>query len=116
MVARDDLRSAARFVEMLEPVPEKIIVCAGYLADLFEYYYHGDIPVERVMLSPAVTTADAVLGVLPHLPELSRFVLIYSRPDHGDPHRLLEPALEKTHRSAVKKHWTGVDLLIFTKE
>jgi 4-amino-4-deoxy-L-arabinose transferase-like glycosyltransferase len=111
--ARDDLRAAADFVRKLEPPPERLILCAGYLSDVFEYYYGRHVPLQTVMFMPNTSPEETLEPINQSLAKIQRFALIYSRPDHGDPQRVLPRALEARWRLADKRHWTGVDVYVF---
>jgi hypothetical protein len=65
------------------------------------------------MFLPKTEPQTVLLPVMTSLANARRFALIYSRPDHGDPSRVLPKTLEKRWRVTEKKHWTGVDVYLF---
>jgi 4-amino-4-deoxy-L-arabinose transferase-like glycosyltransferase len=109
--ARDDIRSSARFLRDLEPAPSKIFVCAEFVAPTLEYYYDG--PTEIVPLELAGGSVEKALH--PFAAQLSQgetIALVYTRPDHGDPHGLLPAWLMKHYRLELEETWTGVTVYI----
>jgi len=110
---RDDLRAAANYVARLEPPPERLLICAGYLSNVFDYYYTGPVPVEGVVVPRNSENQEALDSLIRSLSIAKRFVLVYSRPDHGDPNRIFPGALEKRWRTREMQHWTGVVVYVF---
>src|SRR4029434_939870 len=97
----------------LDPPPQKLILCAGYLADVFRYYGKANIPLQPVMIRPGSSAQESLQALTGSLGNIQRFALVYSRPDHGDPDRLLPRTLEMHSRLLQKRHWTGVDVYVF---
>jgi hypothetical protein len=111
--ARDDLRSAAAFVRELQPQPEQVIVCAPHLTDIFSYYLQHPVPLVPVGAPNAPEAAEPALQEIHRkLAGLRRFVLVYSRPDHGDRAGILRKALTERYRVTQHRHWTGVDAYV----
>lgn len=113
--ARDDLRSAAHFVRDLRPPPERIFLCAGYLSEVFSYYYEGKAPLRGMMVGATTSSEELLEPVRQSEPQVRRFAMIYSRPDHGDPRGILPGVLETHYRLVDKRHWTGVDVYVFER-
>jgi uncharacterized membrane protein len=111
--ARDDLRAAARFLQKLQPPPDEITICAGYLAEVFRYYYGAGGTVRPVTLKSPASVKESLAEINSAVAEVPRFALVYSRPDHGDPERILPRALQAEHRLIERRHWTGVDVYLF---
>ena len=111
--ARDDLRSAAAFVRELQPQPQQVVVCAPHLSDVFSYYLQYPLPLLPVGAPDKADAAEPALQELHRkLAGLRRFVLIYSRPDHGDRAGILRKSLTERYRVAQHRHWTGVDAFV----
>jgi hypothetical protein len=111
--ARDDLRAAARFLRELQPQPERLLLCVGYLSNVFGYYYGAGASVEPVTLTGSTSDEEALKKVEESLAGAQRFALIYSRPDHGDPRRILPRVMESRNNLVEQRHWTGVDVYLF---
>jgi uncharacterized membrane protein len=111
--ARDDLRSAATFVRELQPQPQQVVVCAPHLSDIFSYYLQYPLPLLPVGAPNAPEAAEPALQELHRkLAGLRRFVLIYSRPDHGDRAGIVRKSLTERYRVAQHRRWTGVDAYV----
>ena len=113
--SRDDLRGAARFLEELQPPPQRLVLCAGFLRDVFGYYYHGNAPVDAITFPPRSSPEEVLAPVNQSLVNVQRFALIYSRPDHGDPARALPTAFASGWRLAATRRWTGVEVYVFDR-
>jgi 4-amino-4-deoxy-L-arabinose transferase-like glycosyltransferase len=111
--ARDDLRAAARFLREMQPPPDQIIVCAGTLSEVFRHYYGPNGTVHPVMVESPASVNELLAGITASPAAAPSLALVYSRPDHGDPERILPGALENEHRLLDKRHWTGVDVYVF---
>lgn len=110
--ARDDIRSAARFLLTLEPAPRTIFVCTEFVAPTLRYYYDGSARI--VPLELVGTSVEQVLK--PFAEELSKRetnALVYTRADHGDPQGLLPAWLRQHCEVRLEKIWTGVTLYVF---
>lgn len=113
--ARDDVRSAARFLQSLQPPPRRLIVCADYMELVLKHYYHG--PAKLLPLKVSGLSVEAALDPLAkELAEGGTFGLVYARPDHGDPHRILPAWLKQHYPLKLEKSWTGVALYLFDAE
>jgi hypothetical protein len=111
--ARDDLRSAAAFVRELQPQPQQVIICAPHLSDIFSYYLQHPLPVMPIGAPNPPEAAEPALQELHQkLAGLRRFVLVYSRPDHGDRAGILRKSLTERYSVAQHRHWTGVDAYV----
>lgn len=110
--ARDDVRSAVRFVESLDQPPDVMIVCAYFMVRSVSYYYHGN-----TRLLPLQIGNEPIEEVLePVKSELARaktFALLYARSDHGDPRGIFPGWLAQHYHLKVQKSWTGVTLYLF---
>jgi uncharacterized membrane protein len=111
--ARDDLRCAAVFVRELQPQPEQVIICSPHLADIFKYYLQRPTPLLPLAGPSGADTAARLREIHDKLAGLRRFVLVYSRPDHGDRAGILRKALTERYRVTQHHHWTGVDAYVF---
>ncbi len=110
--AREDIRSAARFVEAQIPPPREVIVCADFMQAPWRYYYHG--PAQIVPFSVGGQPVEAALKPLAAtLNGPAQFDLVYTRTDYGDPRELLPSWLQQHYRQAVEKKWTGVAVYCF---
>lgn len=110
--ARDDVRSAVRFVERLTPTPRLLIVCADFMERSVRYYYRGAarvVPLET--RSRSVEQAFEPLNR--ELDEAKTFGLLYTRPDHGDPQGILPDWLAQHYRLKRQQSWTGVVFYLF---
>jgi hypothetical protein len=109
--ARDDVRSAARFLASLEPAPRTIFVCAEFVAPTLRYYYEGSariVPLEVV----GASVEEALKAFAEELAKGGIVALVYTRPDHGDPQSLLSTWVQESHQLQQEKAWTGVTLYI----
>jgi uncharacterized membrane protein len=110
--ARDDIRSAVRFVESLNPPPDAVIVCTNFMKRSVRYYYQGNVP-----LLPLDVGSQPIEDVLqPFESELARartLGVIYTRPDYGDPQRILPAWLAQHYHLKLQKTWTGVTFYLF---
>ena len=113
---RDNMRAAADFVSNLKPQPDHVVICAGHLENLFRHYYHGTVPIKAVLRVQAEPSEDSLESIGRFFAADRQFVLVYSRPDHGDPSRSLPRFLEERYPLRAHKHWTGVEMLLFQRE
>ncbi len=111
---RDDMRQAGKFLAELSPPPEKIIICAGYLKDVFQHYYRQPSNMKAVLRVKPEPSEDSLEAIAEYVASVRRFALVFSRPDHGDPQRVLIPFFESQYETIVHRHWTGVDVYLFS--
>ncbi len=109
--AREDIRSAARYVEAQKPPPRSLLVCADFMQAPWRYYYHGSaqilpFSVGQQPVADALKPFGAALTAPP-------FDLIYARPDYGDPQGLLPPWLQHHYSLELQKKWTGAEIYVF---
>jgi hypothetical protein len=110
--ARDDIRSAARFLLSLEPAPRIIFVCAEFVAPTLRYYYDRSariVPLELV----GASVEESLKPFAEELAEGGIVALVYTRPDHGDPQRLFPTWFKQRYQLQLEKAWTGVALYVF---
>jgi 4-amino-4-deoxy-L-arabinose transferase-like glycosyltransferase len=110
--ARDDIRSAARFLLSLETAPRTIFVCAEFVAPTLRYYYDGPariMPLDVV----GVSVEEALKPFAEELAEGRIVALVYTRPDHGDPQGILPTWFKQSYQLQLEKAWTGVALYVF---
>ena len=109
---RDEVRAAARFIQSLQPPPGNLIVCADYMKLSVAYYYSG--PAKILPLKVTGATVEAALEPLAkELAAGGAFGLVYTRPDHGDPQRVLPAWLKAHYQLKLEKSWTGVAFYLF---
>jgi hypothetical protein len=113
--ARDDLRSAATFIRGLAIKPEQIVVCAGHLAEVFSFYYRGESEIVPLTLDVPDEKDSRLEATLRRLTGVKHLVLVYSRPDHGDPERIVPTTLQARFHLLEHRHWTGVDVYEFAR-
>lgn len=110
--ARDDMRSAARYLQSLETPPEHLIVCAGFMELSLRYYYDG--PAKIFALNVRGAAVEKLFQpIASELADGQEFGLIYARPDHGDPNGVLPAWLLERYEFKARKSWTGVTLYLF---
>lgn len=106
---RDDLRAAAQFANGVSPRPEKVVISPEYLVASFSPYYSGGAPVELLTLTGP--GADEQLATLRQSTAGAKsWLLIYARPFHGDPKRMLPGWLDENFAILDRKKWTGVEV------
>lgn len=110
--ARDDVRAAARFIQSLQPPPRNLIVCADYMELVLKHYYPGPAKLLPLKVSGA-PVETALEPIAKALTDGGTFGLVYTRPDHGDPQRLLPAWLKQHYQMKMEKSWTGVAFYIF---
>jgi uncharacterized membrane protein len=110
--AREDIRSAGRFLESLQPPPGNLVVCADFMKVPLQYYYDGPaqilpLSVRRQPVEEALKPfALALNGQVP-------FGLVYARRDYGDPQGVLPAWLKQHYHLELEKKWSGVTLYLF---
>ncbi|MEO6036220.1 MAG: glycosyltransferase family 39 protein [Verrucomicrobiota bacterium] len=110
--ARDDMRSAARFIQSLEPTPRHLIVCADFMQMSLHYYYDGSANLFPVKIR-AGNIEELFKPFESELVEGETFGLVYSRPDHGDPQGILPAWLSQRYTLISQKTWTGVTFYLY---
>ncbi len=109
---RDEIRAAANFIQSLQPPPGNLLVCADYMKLSIAYYYSGPAKILPLKISgPTVETA--VEPLVKELASGGTFGLVYTRPDHGDPQRVLPAWLKAHYQLKLEKSWTGVTFYLF---
>ncbi len=110
---RDDVRGAARFLDRLHPPVERVFVCAGFLAPVFDHYSESDRAADPVDIAPGASSPDALQPIVDRLAAERRFALVYVRPDYGDPEGVLPAAMQMRARLVEQHRATGVDVFVF---
>jgi uncharacterized membrane protein len=109
--ARDDARSAARYLEA-EAHAGDIIVGVGN-ATALQYYYKGSVP----LVSWGKTTFNSQAALIDPLQELSKdheqVWLVEIRPWEADPEGMVKAALDERHQLMGHKELPGVDIYAY---
>jgi 4-amino-4-deoxy-L-arabinose transferase-like glycosyltransferase len=113
--AREDIRSAARFLESLQSPPSNLVVCADFMKVPLQHYYDG--PAQILPLSiQRQPVEEALKPFASALNEQGLFGLVYARPDYGDPQGVLPAWLKQHYHLELEKKWTGVTVYLFDAE
>ena len=108
---KEDMRSAARFIEAHEDQGDVIIAVGNTLP--LEYYYQGSQPI-RSIGPPATLSDQAVQEVLEKMiSNHTRAWLVLSRAWQADPDARVAAFLDGTYRLRVSREFAGVDLSLY---
>jgi hypothetical protein len=111
--ARDDVRAAANYLKALQPAPQNVLVCVDYLQISLGYYYDGPARILPLRVGANQSAEDALRPFQKELADGRPFGVVYGRPDHGDPRRLLLAWLKQRYRLKDEQGWTGVRFYLF---
>jgi hypothetical protein len=111
--ARDDVRAAANYLKAAQPAPVVVLVCVDYLQTSLRYYYDGSAPLLPLRVAANQSAEEALRPFQGELDAGRPFGLVYGRPDHGDPRRLLPAWLKERYRLRDEQVWTGVRFYLF---
>jgi uncharacterized membrane protein len=112
---REDLRGATEAVSEMNPPPAAILVCAGHLERVVNYYDHGPAPRLAITIPAPEDFAGQIAAIEPRLPASGRLVLIYARPDIGDAHDQLRPWLRARYRQAGQLEFNHAEVDVFER-
>ncbi len=108
---REDVRAAARYIEMAERPGDVILV--PVVTDVFDHYYEGDAP--SFLLYPGQCGSDSEVarrveeGVAGH----ERVWLVEGRLWHADPDGRIVQYLERRHRRLKTEGFPGVTVRLY---
>ena len=111
--ARDDYRSIAAYIEAVGRPGDAVLLNAPGQQEVFDYYYHGDLPVvplpaERPLDPAATEAALAELGQ----PGGRVFALLWAT-DESDPERFVEGWLDRQAYKALDSWYGNVRLVVY---
>jgi hypothetical protein len=108
---KEDVRSAARYIEGREEPGDKILAPA--VVDVFDFYYHGSA--KRLIIYPGQATSESAVeeGLRPALVDTRRLWFVESRPWFADPGRRIPAYLESSFRRVDEQSFPGVRVSLF---
>jgi len=108
---KEDVRSAARYIEGHEEPGDKVLV--PVVLDVFDFYFHGSA--KRLVIYPGHATSEAVVEkeLRPTLADARRLWFVESRPWFADPGRRIPAYLERSFRRVDEQSFPGVRVSLF---
>jgi hypothetical protein len=108
---KEDVRSAARYIERHEKPGDKVLV--PVVLDVFDFYFHGSA--KRLVIYPGHATSEAVVEeeLRPTLADARRLWFVESRPWFADPDRRIPAYLERSFRRLDEQSFPGVRVSLF---